>query len=115
MGDLLNYTAATWTLLILLSFQCVRWAFRAHPGQRLPPGPRSLPLIGNVHQLPAEYQERTFLEWGRKFGNIVFAKMFRTPVVIINSLEVAHDLLDRRSQYYSGRPVLTLVPELCVG
>lgn len=36
--------------------------------RRLPPGPRALPLVGNVHQLPMEYQEKTFFEWGKTYG-----------------------------------------------
>lgn len=80
----------------------------------LPPGPRPLPLIGNVHQLPAIYQERTFREWGKKYGNIIFARMFQTSVIIVNSLSIAKDLLEKRSQNYSGRPMFTLLTELYV-
>lgn len=35
----------------------------------LPPGPRKIPFLGNVHMLPAEGQERTFAEWGKRYGN----------------------------------------------
>lgn len=34
----------------------------------LPPGPKGLPLLGNVHQLPVAYQEKAFAEWGKKYG-----------------------------------------------
>lgn len=33
-----------------------------------PQGPRSLPLIGNVHQLSTEHLEHTFARWARKYG-----------------------------------------------
>lgn len=106
-----NLTLATFALLVL---RIILKATVPRRGRQVPPGPRSLPLLGNVRQLPKAYQERTFLEWGREYGPIVFAKMFQTPVVIINSLEVARDLLNERSQNYSGRPVFTMLTELYV-
>lgn len=38
--------------------------------EQLPPGPKPAPLVANALQLPAEYQERTYLEWGRQFGTL---------------------------------------------
>jgi len=37
-----------------------------HP--RYPPGPQPDFLIGNVRQLPLEYQEKTFAKWGHQYG-----------------------------------------------
>ena len=31
-------------------------------------GPRPLPFFGNILQLPMEYQEQRFVEWGKSFG-----------------------------------------------
>ncbi|PIL26517.1 cytochrome P450 [Ganoderma sinense ZZ0214-1] len=79
-----------------------------------PPGPAAVPLLGNVHQLPMEYQQRKLAEWGRQFGDVVFAKFFRTPVVVLNSKEAAVDLMEKRSAKYSDRPPFILLKELCV-
>ncbi|KAM5539597.1 hypothetical protein V8D89_006706 [Ganoderma adspersum] len=77
-----------------------------------PPGPAAVPLLGNVHQLPMEYQQRKLAEWGRQFGDVVFAKFFRTPVVVLNSKEAAVDLMEKRSAKYSDRPPFILLKEL---
>lgn len=37
-------------------------------GKRLPPGPRRLPVIGNVHQMPVESPWMAFSEWGKTYG-----------------------------------------------
>lgn len=78
----------------------------------LPPGPSRLPLVGNVHQLPLQYQQRTFTEWGKQYGEIVFAKFFVRPAIILNSLEVAQDLMEKRGSKYSDRPRFVLINEL---
>ena len=45
-------------------------------------------------------------------GDIVFARFFRTPAVILNSREVAEDLLEKRSAKYSDRPRFILLNEM---
>ncbi|KAI0790121.1 cytochrome P450 [Irpex lacteus] len=77
-----------------------------------PPGPRGLPVVGNVHQLPKEYQERTFAEWRKTYGDLVFLRIFHTPAIIITSVAVARDLLEKRSANYSDRPPLTMLNDM---
>ncbi|KZT12723.1 cytochrome P450 [Laetiporus sulphureus 93-53] len=79
---------------------------------RLPPGPKPIPLLGNVHQLSMVSQEKTFANWGKLYGGLVYAQLFRTPAIVINSLKAAQDLLDAKSANYSHRPRFVLLSDL---
>lgn len=59
------WLAVSVPLLFLLLFQSEKWTRKQ---RRLPPGPKRLPIIGNAHQLPLEYQEKTFWTWAKAHG-----------------------------------------------
>ncbi|TFY60472.1 hypothetical protein EVJ58_g5133 [Rhodofomes roseus] len=80
--------------------------------QNLPPGPRSLPILGNAHQMPLEYAEKTFAKWSSQYGDVVFVKVFHRPVLILNSARAVRELMEKRSMKYSGRPPSVLLSEL---
>ena len=42
----------------------------------------------------------------------MFAKFFRTPVVVLNSKEAAVELMEKRGAKYSDRPRFILIKEL---
>ncbi|KAF8637102.1 hypothetical protein AX17_003006 [Amanita inopinata Kibby_2008] len=80
--------------------------------KQYPPGPKAFPLIGNALQVPAERPEERFLEWGSRYGDIVYIRLFQQPVVILNGLQVARDILEKRGSIYSDRPRFVLFSEL---
>lgn len=81
---------------------------RRNPGSSLPlpPGPKPLPIIGNVHQAPKSHAWITYQEWSKGYGPIVHVNMLGQPVVILNTSQVAHDLLAKRGATFSDRPHL---------
>ncbi|KAF8898066.1 cytochrome P450 [Gymnopilus junonius] len=80
--------------------------------KHLPPGPRGLPIIGNVLQMPVEMPWMAFSEWGKTYGDIIQVNILGQPILIINSTRVAKELLDKRSAIYSDRPRFVMAGDL---
>ncbi|PCH36901.1 hypothetical protein WOLCODRAFT_37810, partial [Wolfiporia cocos MD-104 SS10] len=69
-----------------------------------PPGPKPLPVIGNLSDIPSEAAWKVFKQWGNTYGDLTYFHTFGREVIVINSAAVAHELLDKRSAIYSYRP-----------
>ncbi|KAJ5919759.1 hypothetical protein N7454_009594 [Penicillium verhagenii] len=80
----------------------------------LPPGPKPLPIIGNVHQAPKSHGWKTYREWSEEYGPIVHLNMLGQHVIILSNSEVAHDLLAKQGAIFSDRPRLFLATELAL-
>ncbi|KAF4601249.1 hypothetical protein EYR38_005901 [Pleurotus pulmonarius] len=78
----------------------------------LPPGPKGLPLVGNILDMPKEQEWLTFAKWGEKWGDICSISILGQTIIILNSPEAATDMLDKKSSIYSDRPVLQMGGEL---
>lgn len=80
-----------------------------------PPGPPTLPLIGNLHQMPRSNGHLQFQKWAQEYGP-VYSLMLGTKVIVVLSSDVAvKDLLDKRSAIYSSRPEFYLGQEILSG
>ncbi|KAH7931402.1 cytochrome P450 [Leucogyrophana mollusca] len=74
----------------------------------LPPGPRGLPLLGNLFDINSARPWLTYTAWSKKYGDIVYSSLLGQDYIIINSVKVARDLLEQRSSIYSDRLTSTL-------
>ena len=60
--------------LVLLSIR----DYRRRRGFRFPPGPRPLPLVGNLLDVPTTFSWLTYSELSRKYGDIpLFSLLFK--------------------------------------
>ncbi|KAJ7444580.1 cytochrome P450 [Mycena galericulata] len=69
----------------------------------LPPGPPTLPILGNLHIFPKEYAHYKFTEWARIYGGIYSASAYVNPIVLTDAAAVK-ELMDKRSATTSDRP-----------
>ncbi|PPQ73041.1 hypothetical protein CVT26_014659 [Gymnopilus dilepis] len=83
---------------------------RRYSNAPYPPGPKPKPLIGNALDFPTSRAPETYLEWGKKYqSDFVFGSALGTSALVLNKLEDADELLDRRARKYSDRPALPVL------
>jgi hypothetical protein len=123
---------STLNILVLVSSLAVYLAIRDYRRRRglpYPPGPRPLPLIGNLSDIPKEFSWLLYTQLSKKHGMIYFAvrglltegmsgdvlsfHVFGQVIVVLNSVKANKDLLERRGEIYSDRPVIPIF-EMCV-
>ena len=116
MYTLLLFSITSSVALVFWKYLVSRKQHRPYP-----PGPNPKPIVGNFFVLPTKDLANVYLEWGRKYnseldllfrpfadtwaiGSIIHASTFGYHVVVVNKLEDAAELLDRRAPKYSDRP-----------
>ncbi|EKM49581.1 uncharacterized protein PHACADRAFT_154053 [Phanerochaete carnosa HHB-10118-sp] len=111
-------------LLVLALYRLRRW----RPTAIYPPGPPSKPVIGNILDVSPKaawikftkykdiYGEFNGLLWlsvaDYLAGDLVFFHGLGNNLLVLNSLKVAQDLLETRTDIYSDRPTFTVAGEL---
>ncbi|CAA7269889.1 unnamed protein product [Cyclocybe aegerita] len=90
------------TLLYLISL----WLqSRRSKLQHYPPGPTPKNWIaGNSPDIPSYKPWLKYTEWSKKYGDIMHIRVYNQHLIILNSVAVATDLLDKRARIYSDRP-----------
>jgi len=79
----------------------------------LPPGPKPLPVLGNVRDLTAKELWLPAFKWSQQYGEVTYLHVLGQGLVFLNSPEAAFDLLDKRGAIYSDKPQLVMAGELC--
>jgi cytochrome P450 len=64
------------------------------------PGPRGLPLVGNLLQLDLKQLHRVLERWCNEFGPLYTFKLGRKPVVVIADPELIQTILRQRPTVY---------------
>ncbi|KAH7054332.1 putative cytochrome P450 oxidoreductase [Macrophomina phaseolina] len=67
-------------------------------------GPRTLPFIGNLHQIPKNYTHVKFTEWARQYGGLYTLKLGNATMAVITDRSLVKSTVDKKSNIYSHRP-----------
>ncbi|KAE8448861.1 hypothetical protein EG329_008863 [Mollisiaceae sp. DMI_Dod_QoI] len=72
--------------------------------RNMPNGPPTLPLIGNLHQMPLKNAHLKFTEWAKIYGGMYTLKLGPGTMVILTDRRLVKNLIDKKSSIYSNRP-----------
>ncbi|KAH9478398.1 Cytochrome P450 monooxygenase COX2 [Psilocybe cubensis] len=107
------------TFSSISSFILLVWALRrllntiaSKKRRPYPPGPKPLPLIGNLFDLPISNAALVYTEWTKKYNSpILYAEALGNRIVILNDLKDVAQLLENpdRARNYADRPVIPIV------
>ncbi|KAI0317969.1 cytochrome P450 [Amylostereum chailletii] len=109
MTSIFSLSPLDW--LALLAFVGAATWYISHRSRRFPtpPGPRPLPLVGNLFDIPKNNPWATYANWSKKYGDIVSVRVPGQTVVIVSSVKAVKDIFDRRGAVYSERPRLPIL------
>jgi cytochrome P450 len=80
-----------------------------------PPGPPTLPIIGNLHQMPKRDAHLQFQKWAKEYGPVYSLILGTKTLIVLNTDQAVKDLLDKKSAIYSDRQDMYIGQELCSG
>ena len=118
---------------LLLFFATIRAIrdYQRRGGLPYPPGPRPLPIVGNLFDIPKQFSWLAYTQLSKKYGtisssvelffltrtvgNILSLHTFGQVIVILNTVKAVKDLLEKRGDIYPDRPPNTFYEMWALG
>lgn len=104
-GTLVESHVVVATLILSIVGLFWHWSTKK-PSKDFPPGPRPLPLVGNLLDFAFKPPHMVFLELRNKYGDIFSVKIGQRWTVILNSLHATREALVKQPVNFAGRPDL---------
>uniref|UniRef100_A0AAR2JI90 Cytochrome P450, family 2, subfamily X, polypeptide 9 n=1 Tax=Pygocentrus nattereri TaxID=42514 RepID=A0AAR2JI90_PYGNA len=83
--------------------------------KNFPPGPRPVPLLGNLFELTIGDPLKDFERLAQRYGNVYSLYFGGTPAVVLNGFKAVKEALVIKAADFSGRPQNILMSHLTQG
>ncbi|XP_010866620.2 cytochrome P450 2K1 isoform X1 [Esox lucius] len=97
-----TFLGAMLFLLVLYLFYSGSW-FEVRRAE--PPGPRPLPLLGNIHQMDLKKPHHTLCELSKKYGSVFTVHFGPKKVVVLAGYKTVKDALVNHAQDFGDRDI----------
>ncbi|KAJ8572928.1 hypothetical protein K7X08_009439 [Anisodus acutangulus] len=100
---MVNFPMITSLFLIFVIITVKLWK-KSKIQSKLPPGPRKLPFIGNLHQLSSSLPHHNLRNLAHKYGPIMHLQLSEVSAVVVSSPQVAKQVTKTHDLILSNRP-----------
>ncbi|GJC77449.1 cytochrome P450 monooxygenase yanC [Colletotrichum liriopes] len=98
-----SYSSIIWIVpAIILIYKILTFGSRE---RHLPPGPPTVPIIGNAHLIPSKGFYSKLKEWSDQYGSVYSLKVGQSTMVVLNDRRAVYELLGQKGAWYTDRPV----------
>ncbi|NXP96789.1 CP2K6 protein, partial [Vidua macroura] len=102
-------------ILAFLSILKMAGSWNNNRRQNFPPGPRPLPLIGNLLLFDLKRPYRTYLQLSKIYGPVFSVQMGHRKVVVISGYETVKEALVKQADAFAERPKIPVFEDLTKG
>ncbi|KAE8605388.1 hypothetical protein XENTR_v10015100 [Xenopus tropicalis] len=105
---------------VLLSVVVCIFLFKVFYGgkrtlENFPPGPKPLPLIGNLHMMNMKKPHLTFMELAEKYGSVFSVHLGTEKVVVLCGTDTVRDALINHAEEFSERAKMPIFEDFSKG
>ncbi|XP_019485275.1 PREDICTED: cytochrome P450 2F5 [Hipposideros armiger] len=94
---------STAILLLLLVLTCLFLTLSSRGKGRLPPGPRPLPILGNLLQLNSQNIVTSLTKLSKEYGSVYTVHLGTRQVVVLSGYQTVKEALVDKGEEFSGR------------
>ncbi|NXG44851.1 CP2K6 protein, partial [Psilopogon haemacephalus] len=102
-------------VFILIFLSVLKLGGFCHQRKKLPPGPKALPIIGNLHLFDLKRPYRTYIQLAEVYGPVFSIQMGQRTVVVISGYETVKEALVNQADAFAERPKIPIFEDLTRG
>ncbi|XP_053565564.1 cytochrome P450 2K6 [Bombina bombina] len=103
------------SVIVCLCLISLLYGWSGADSNNFPPGPKPLPIIGNLHILNLKKPYKTFLELYKKYGSVFSIQIGFQKIVILCGYDTVKEALVNHADEFSERPNIPLFEEISKG
>ncbi|XP_032069186.1 cytochrome P450 2K1-like [Thamnophis elegans] len=102
-------------LLFIFAIMFLLKKNRNNSSHNLPPGPRTIPILGNLHMMDLKRPHQTMIEWSKVYGPIFRIKLGFQEMVVLTGYETVKEALVNQADAFADRPIVPIFEDTVKG